>query len=96
MGNIEEISKFLKAIADPTRLRIIEILNTSETPLCVNALSKKLGITQSAVSQHLHILKQLDLVKSNRMGYHIHYEVDSERISYYDSILENLIKKNNK
>ncbi len=95
MGHIEEISKYLKAIGDPTRLRIIELLNTSEKPLCVNAISKRLNITQSAVSQHLHILKQLDLVIGNRAGYHIHYQVDQDRIFYYNSKLQEITKKSN-
>jgi ArsR family transcriptional regulator, arsenate/arsenite/antimonite-responsive transcriptional repressor len=93
MANIKVISKYLKAIADPTRLRIIEILNNSEKPLCVNAISHKLNITQSAVSQHLHILKQLDLVRGNRAGYHIHYEVDCERFTYYNGILQKITNK---
>jgi DNA-binding transcriptional ArsR family regulator len=62
MNRVAEISKYLKAIGDPTRLKIIELLNTCEKPLCVNAISKRLNITQSAVSQHLHILRQLELI----------------------------------
>ena len=83
MNNITEISNFLKAIADPTRLSIIDLLNNYKNPLCVNAIAKKLNITQSAVSQHLRILKQLGLVEGHREGYHIHYRTDSSKLSTY-------------
>jgi DNA-binding transcriptional ArsR family regulator len=44
--------------------------------LCVNALAALLGVTQSAVSQHLRVLRAIGLVKGERRGYHIHYFVN--------------------
>ena len=75
MDKIEKMSKYLKAIADPTRLKIVELLN-SDKPLCVNAIARRLNLTQSAISQHLRILRQLNLVTGNKMGYYIHYKVN--------------------
>lgn len=40
---------------------------------CVRSLSKKLGISESAVSQHMKILREAGLVYGERFGYHIHY-----------------------
>ena len=91
MNNILEVSNFLKAIADPTRLAIIDLLNHYYNPLCVNAIANKLNITQSAVSQHLRILKQLGLVEAQREGYHIHYKVDPLKFSTYIEKLTQLI-----
>ena len=48
--------------------------------LCVNALASLLGVTQSAVSQHLRILKSIGLVKGERRGYHIHYFINSDAL----------------
>ena len=77
-----------KAVSDPTRLRIVEILCHQREPeaLCVNALAGLLGVTQSAVSQHLRILKNVGLVKGERQGYHVHYAVDFDAIKRFHEI----------
>jgi len=53
--NTEEQVAVFGALADPTRLRLVKLLCRQRTPdaLCVNALASLLGVTQSAVSQHL-------------------------------------------
>lgn len=91
MTNVEEVSNYLKAIADPTRLKIIGILNSRTNPICVNALADKLNVTQSAVSQHLRILKQVGLVIGNRKGYHIHYLINHDNIKRYTNLLNSII-----
>ena len=80
MQDIEELSNSLKALSDPTRLKIITMLRKRECMLCVNAISFQLGITQSAVSQHLKILKQARLVRSERKGYYVHYSIEKENV----------------
>ena len=72
------------ALSDPTRLRLLKLLCHQRDPdaLCVNALAGFLGVTQSAVSQHLRILKSIGLVKGERRGYHIHYFVDREALEH--------------
>jgi len=56
----EQVAVF-STLADPTRLRIVKLLCHKQFrgALCVNALAAILGITQSAVSQHLRILKSI-------------------------------------
>jgi ArsR family transcriptional regulator len=85
MTTIEQISGELKAISDPTRLRILQILSRCRGKdcgqmLCVNALAKQLEITQSAVSQHLKILRQAGFVRSERRGYFIHYGLNPDQL----------------
>jgi ArsR family transcriptional regulator len=92
MDKIEQISKYLKAIDDPTRLKIIELLNTNK-PLCVNAIAQRLSLTQSAISQHLRILRQMNLVYGNKMGYHIHYQINSDEMSKLYALLSEIIQK---
>lgn len=58
-----------------SRIRIIQLLK-GKGPFCVNKLSEILGITPSAVSQHLKILKHAGLVRNERRGYWIHYRID--------------------
>jgi len=78
----EEQAAVFKALADPTRLNLVKLLCHQHEPeaLCVNALAKLHGISQSAVSQHLRILKNMGLVKGERKGYHIHYTVDHDML----------------
>jgi DNA-binding transcriptional ArsR family regulator len=70
----KQAEKF-KALGVESRIRIIELLK-QKGPLCVNELSEALGISPSAVSQHLKVLKYAGLVRNERRGYWIHYEVD--------------------
>lgn len=91
MKDVVEISNYLKAISDPTRLTIIQLLTHHRNPLCVNALAKKVNVTQSAVSQHLRILKQAGLVIGNRQGYHIHYEIDANKFQKYSNALNSIV-----
>ena len=78
----EEQAAMFAALADPTRLRLVKLLCRQRVPdaLCVNALAAILGITQSAVSQHLRVLRAIGLVKGDRRGYHIHYFVNRETL----------------
>lgn len=88
MDKIEKIAEIFKALSDPTRLRLIQFLSKCRTenvisggvceggPLCVNALAHKLGVSQSAVSQHLRVLRQTGLVRGARQGNFMHYTID--------------------
>ena len=64
-----------KVLGVDKRIRIIELLKR-KGPLGANEMSKMLGITPSAVSQHLKILKHAGLVRNERKGYWIPYEID--------------------
>jgi ArsR family transcriptional regulator len=76
----EEQATIFGALADPTRLKLVKLLCRQREPdaLCVNALAGLLGVTQSAVSQHLRVLRAIGLVKGDRRGYHIHYFVNRD------------------
>lgn len=80
MPDITELSNFLKSLADPTRLKIVEYLAQAKNPRCVNAIAKHINVSQSATSQHLRILRQANLVKNARQGYHIHYEINTDQV----------------
>ena len=61
-------SDFFKALAHPTRIRILERLATSEKALCVCELIEDLGIEQSNLSQHLTVLRKQNLISSTKVG----------------------------
>ena len=74
----EEQAVLFSVLSDPTRLKLLKILSQQQElhALCVNDLASLLGITQSAVSQHLRVLRSAGLVKGRRRGYRIHYFVN--------------------
>jgi len=97
MAPVDSLSEKLKAISDPTRLRIIQMLSrcrnkNCEPMLCVNALARELGITQSAVSQHLKVLRHAGFVQSERRGYFIHYRLNTEQMGQLCVELKTLMK----
>lgn len=79
---IENQAALFSVLADPTRLKLIRLLSQQQEPnaLCVNALAHRLGVTQSAISQHLKVLKSAGLVKGERRGYRIHYFISQEAL----------------
>ena len=64
----------LKALADDNRLKIVTLLLSKR--YCVKALAKNLNISEAAVSQHLKVLKDTQLVIGEKKGYYMHYTVD--------------------
>src|SRR4029078_11973329 len=66
------------AVAEAKRRQVLEALGRQE--LSVNALVKKLGWTQPMVSKHLGVLKQVGLVSERRVGRHVLYRVNAERL----------------
>jgi len=93
MDKVEKLVEIFKALSDPTRLRLVKLLNDCQPgvckggPLCVNALARQLGVTQSAVSQHLRILRQAGLVRGARHGAFMHYSLDPAGLVKYKAAL---------
>jgi ArsR family transcriptional regulator len=83
MTDIEAQATIFGVLADPTRLKLLRLLSRQQEPnaLCVNALANQLGVTQSAISQHLRVLKSAGLVKGERRGYRVHYFVNRQAIT---------------
>jgi len=70
-SDMERTAEILKALSDPTRLRIVSLLRHGE--LCVCDLTEALQIPQSTVSRHLASLKNAGWVKPRRSGKWMHY-----------------------
>lgn len=70
----------LKSLGDPTRFMIFQQILTRKH--CVRSLSKKMSISESAVSQHMKILREAGLVYGERFGYHIHYLPSQEALDF--------------
>ena len=79
-------SEMFKVLAVETRVRIIDLLK-SRGPLGVKNIAELVGVTPAAVSQHLKILRQSGLVRSERKGYWIPYSIDEEALENCRQIL---------
>ena len=72
------LAETFQALADPTRVRIISALMEDE--LCVYDLAELVGMSQSAVSHQLRILRSLGLVKFRKEGRNVNYSLDDDHI----------------
>ncbi len=72
------VADLFKALADPTRVRIIGLL--AHTELCVGDLARILGMTQPAVSHQLRLLRNLRIVRARKEGRHVYYTLMDEHI----------------
>lgn len=73
---MKESAELFKILAVDKRIEIIELLKKED--MNVNSLAEALGITSSAVSQHLRVLKSAGLVRDERRGYWIYYSLDRD------------------
>ncbi|MCD6358911.1 MAG: winged helix-turn-helix transcriptional regulator [Dehalococcoidia bacterium] len=85
----EEQAAVFSLLADSTRLKLVKLLcyKYGREALCVNALASFLGVTQSAVSQHLRVLKAAGLVKGRRCGCRVHYFIEPEALERYRGLM---------
>ena len=83
-----EYTIILKALADETRMNIIRLLLKHNH--CVRALARKLNISEAAVSQHLKVLREAGLLKGEKHGYFMHYDVNRDVLHQLASSIETL------
>ena len=77
-AQIEEVTRLCKALADPSRVRALWALHAGE--MCVCDLAAFLGITESAVSHQLRLLRTQGLVANRRAGPVLYYRLRDDRI----------------
>ena len=72
----------LRALADPTRREILTLLRAG--PLTAGQIAEKFPVSAAAISRHLSVLKEADLVRDQREGKYIYYELNA-------SVLEEIL-----
>ena len=65
----------LKALSDPIRRQILELLKAGKLP--AGEIAEKFQVSGAAVSKHLSVLKEADLIRDNREGKFIYYELNT-------------------
>jgi len=86
----EELLLKLNALADETRLRIVNILRNGE--LCVCQITEVLGISQSKASRHLSILKTAGIVADRRQAQWVYYSLINKQPDFFFALLQDLEK----
>lgn len=84
-------SKIFKALAHPTRLKIIQKLSNGE--LCVCELNEEEELSQSNLSQHLKILRDSDILIHTKDGSRVNYKIKNPEILKIIEIVDSVIKK---
>ncbi len=75
-GRAREYARWFKALADPTRIRILNLLAANRDPVCVCDIVKHFPIGQPTISHHLKILRATRFVLSERHGTFMYYRVN--------------------
>lgn len=75
---LEQIAELFKGFADPTRVRILSLLQQQER--CVTEIAEAVELSQSAVSHQLRILKQMHLIKFRREGKNLWYSLADDHV----------------
>ncbi len=83
----EELAAFAKAIAHPTRVRILRMLAKKEARMCSNIVDE-LPLAQSTVSEHLRILRSAGLVRANEQGPRVSYCIVPSALKRLKALLE--------
>lgn len=71
---MDSILEVFKALSDKNRYNLLKLLLKHD--LCVRALSFRLNISESAISQHLKILREAGVAKGDKRGYYTHYYIN--------------------
>jgi len=78
MVDAEKLAGTFKLLSVEARIRIVQVLK--RRGMCVTELTSQLGITPSATSQHLRVLRDARLVKFQKRGFNVYYSLDVQNI----------------
>jgi len=90
-ADLSHTVKFLKAISEENRLKILCMLRKSEK--CVCEIWQYLGLPQNLASHHLKVLKDLNLIDSRKEGLKVFYSINKRVISNYLKLLTKFLRK---
>ena len=90
MTKSEKLARIFKVLSVATRVQMIDLLKRRS--LCVNALAWALDITSAAVSQHLRVLRDADIVTADKQGYFVHYKVNEETLAEWNETARSLLE----
>jgi ArsR family transcriptional regulator len=86
----EKQARIFKVLSVGTRVRMIDLLKRRS--LCVNALARALDITPAAISQHLRVLRDADIVIADKRGYFVHYRINEGTLADWNTTTKSLLE----
>ena len=89
----EAYASWFKALADPTRVQLVELLARTRTPTSVGEIVTAMGLAQSTVSQHLKVLADVRFVLVEPVGNARHYRINDACISCFPSAADLVMGK---
>lgn len=91
MSEAEKQARIFKVLSVGTRVKMISLLKNRS--LCVNALANALDVSAAAVSQHLRILRDANIVIADKRGYFVHYRINEDTLAEWNKITNNLLER---
>lgn len=88
---LNEQVKLLSALADPTRLRIVEMLSGTEDSICVCDITTQFDLGQPTISHHLKVLRDANLVSWEKRGLWVYYSLNREAFEEVTVYLNGLL-----
>lgn len=89
----EQYASWFRALADPSRVQIVEFLARQATPMPVGEIVAAVGLAQSTVSQHLKILTEVRFVLVEPVGNARHYRINTRCIDCFPSAADVVMGK---
>jgi len=89
----EEYAAWFRALADPTRVRILNLLAQSDDPLCVCDIVDHFPLGQPAISHHLKILRDIGFVVPERRGTFIYYRVHTACLAEFPDAARRILNR---
>jgi DNA-binding transcriptional ArsR family regulator len=89
----QEYASWFRALADPTRVQLVELLARTKEPMSVGEIVAEMGLAQSTVSQHLKILADVRFVLVDPVGNARHYRINDACIACFPSAADLVMGK---
>ena len=93
MGILEQVyvdtAKILKAISDPKRLQIVDMLSCGE--MCACKILEAFHITQPTLSHDMRVLIEAKVVNDRRDGKNIYYSLNKEKLTVFEKTLQGIL-----
>ena len=88
-----EYASWFRALADPSRVQLVELLARAQRPMSVGEIVAAIGLAQSTVSQHLKILAEVRFVLVEAVGNARHYRINENCIGCFPSAADVVMGK---
>jgi len=75
---VQALADTFRLLGDPTRVRIVDALAAGQ--LCVHEISERIGISESAVSHQLRLMRSMRIVRGRRAGRCVYYTLDDQHV----------------